>query len=110
MKNENLVPVLEFCQINEVENGLVNHLYSSGIIHLVKENQEYYILKEEIPFVEKWVSFHKELDINIPGLEVISYLLPRMEAQLQEIQELKSLLHFYQNWQLKPDRDWSDLE
>ena len=53
------------------------------------------ITAEELPRLERIVRLHDELDINLEGIDVINYLLQRIEEMRQEIITLKNQLSFY---------------
>jgi|GEM_PF-659237 len=110
MNNENLISIQEFCQIYEVEIIFLDQLSESGLIEIVQFDQGSFIIRDQIPELEKYIVFHKDLDINLAGIEVIQYLLPKMEAQEKEIRELKSIIQFYKNWAPRPHIDWNENE
>jgi len=51
--------------------------------------------KEQLPRLEKFVSFYYDLDINLEGIETITYLLQRIENLQNEIIKLNNRLRFY---------------
>jgi hypothetical protein len=110
MNNENLISLKDFCHVFPVENSLLDHLFESGLIDLVIEDKELFLIRDQIPDLERFIQLYSELEINFPGLEVISHLLPQMLKMMDEIQELKSQVKFYQNWGINPDQNWKEID
>ena len=52
--------------------------------------QSSYILPDEVHKLEKLVSLHYDLDINIEGIETINHLLEKIEDMQNEIIKLKN--------------------
>jgi len=48
-------------------------------------------------YLEKLVRLFYELDINLEGIETITYLLNRMNQMQQEILQLNNRLRIYEN-------------
>ncbi|MDL1914209.1 MAG: MerR family transcriptional regulator [Bergeyella sp.] len=75
----------ELIKLYEVEVSFLDALEESGLVEiLVLENKEY-LHYDHLPAFEKLVNWHYDLDINIPGLEVISHLTRKIE-ELQKTQ------------------------
>lgn len=93
MQNENLIPV-EVCgsQYN-VELSFIHSLDQYGFIHIVSVEQKQFIESDELQTLEKFIRLHYELEINLEGIEAISYLLDRVQNMQHEIAYLKSKLN-----------------
>jgi len=93
MESTNLIAVKEFCVHHGVEHSYLISLHDFGFIQIEKDD---YIKAEELSRIEKIMRFHREMDINFEGIEVILNLLDRVERQDRERHELKNLLRFYE--------------
>src|SRR5438045_7595996 len=92
MQNEKLIPV-EVCSTHyNVELSFIQSLHQNGFIHIVSAEQQQFIESDELQTLEKFIRLHYELDINIEGIEAISFLLERVQHMQDEISHLKSKL------------------
>jgi chaperone modulatory protein CbpM len=74
----------------------LNLLQQRGLIDLTVIESKYFIEKEQLPRLEKFIHFYYDLDINLEGIETITYLLQRIEILQNEITELRNRLRFYE--------------
>jgi chaperone modulatory protein CbpM len=80
---ENLIATTEICTYHGVEYTFISSLSEAGLVELTLIDNTPYIPESQLHKLEKMIRMHYELDINIPGIEAIVYLLERVE-QLQE--------------------------
>ncbi|MDF1547184.1 MAG: chaperone modulator CbpM [Bacteroidales bacterium] len=92
---DDLIAVNEFCVNHNIEISFVNLLQQNGLIEISTIESKYFVEKKQLPQLEKFVRFYYELDINLEGIETISYLLKRIENLQDEIINLKNRLRFY---------------
>ena len=92
---DDLIAVNEFCVNHNIEISFVNLLQQNGLIEISTIESKYFVEKEQLPQLEKFVRFYYELDINLEGIETISYLLQRIENLQNENIKLKNKLCFY---------------
>jgi len=52
------------------------------------ENEIRYLMYEDLPVFERFTNLHYDLEINLPGLEVIHDMLQKMEYLKQKNREL----------------------
>ena len=90
MEHENLIPAKDLCVYHNIEYSFIHDLEDSGLISVTSVQKEMYIPEEEMQKVERFIRLHYDLDINVEGLETISYLLERMEKLQREIVHLKN--------------------
>ena len=90
-----LIAVNEFCVHHNIEISFINLLQQNGLIKVSIIESKYFVEKEQLPQLEKYVRFYHDLDINLEGIETITYLLQRIEIMQNEIIKLKNRLHFY---------------
>lgn len=98
---DDLIAVNEFCVNHNIDISFINLLQQNGLIQISTIESKYYIEKEQLPQLEKFVCFYYDLDINLEGIETITYLLQRIENLQNEVITLKNKLHFYAS--LRPD-------
>lgn len=93
---DDLIAVNEFCVNHHVEISFINLLQQNGLIEIRTIESKYFVEKEQLPQLEKYVRFYYELDINLEGIETITYLLQRIENLQNEIVVLKNKLRLYE--------------
>jgi hypothetical protein len=92
---DDLIAVNEFCVHNNIEFSFINLLQQYGLIEISIIESKYFVEKEQLPLLEKFVRFYYDLDINLEGIETITYLLQRIEILQNENIKLKNRLRFY---------------
>ncbi len=92
---DDLIAVNEFCVNHNIEISFINLLQQNGLIEISTVESKYFVQREQLPQLEKFVRFYYDLDINLEGIETINYLLQRMEILQNDIIKLKNRLLFY---------------
>jgi hypothetical protein len=92
MENQKLVLVETLCIHYELEASFFESLEEIGLIILVRENEENYIPEEKVTDLEKVLRQHKELDVNLEGIDVILNLLGKVESLQTELTLAKQRL------------------
>lgn len=82
----------ELVKIYKIELSFFDSLQNSGLLNTETEDEVTYLLYEELPAFEKYATWHYDLEVNIPGIEIISHLLAKMEALRLENLKLKQNL------------------
>ncbi|WP_321995588.1 chaperone modulator CbpM [Draconibacterium orientale] len=93
---DDFIAVNEFCVNHNIEIAFINLLQQNGLIEISIIESKYFVEKEQLPQLEKFVRFYYDLDINLEGIETITYLLQRIENLQNEIVVLKNRLRFYE--------------
>ena len=91
-----LIAVNEFCVHHNIGIAFINLLQQNGLIEISTIESEFFVEREQLPQLEKFVRLYYELDINLEGIETITYLLQRIENLQNEIIGLKNRLRFYE--------------
>ncbi len=93
---DDLIAVNDFCVNHNIEISFVNLLQQNGLIEIRIIESKSFVEKEQLPQLEKYVRFYYDLDINLEGIETISYLLQRIQNQQNELIALKNRLRLYE--------------
>lgn len=96
METQELIIVDVFCQEYQIEINLINDLESFGLIETIVHNENKYLDKNQLVYVEKIIRLHNELNINKEGIEIILDLLEKEKQLLSEINYLKNRLGLYE--------------
>ncbi|WP_394665169.1 chaperone modulator CbpM [uncultured Chryseobacterium sp.] len=82
----------ELVKIYNVEITFFDELVNSGLLNIHTENEIRYLMYEDLPLFERFTNWHYDLEINLPGLEVIHEMLKKMDDLRQRNRELMNKL------------------
>jgi hypothetical protein len=95
MQTEEMIALTAFCSGHDIEPSFIMTLHDSGLVEIVRVEEQYYIHAEQLEQLEKMVRLYYDMDINVEGIETITYLLERMHVMQSEIVELKNRLGLF---------------
>ena len=78
----------ELVRIYNIEIAFFDALQESGLLKTETENEVKYLLYDELELFERFANWHYDLDVNLPGVEVIHHLLQKMEKLTAENRRL----------------------
>jgi len=96
MQTEEMIVVNEFCIHHNIELNFITALQQSGLIEITQAEEKWYVYENQLPQLEKMVRLYYEMDINLEGIETITYLLSRMNDMQQQIIQLNKRLGMYE--------------
>jgi len=82
----------ELVKIYNIEITFFDELVNSGLITIQTENEIRYLTYDDLPNFERLTNWHYDLEINLPGLEVIHEMLKKINDLRQRNRELTSKL------------------
>lgn len=82
----------ELVKIYNIEITFFDELVDSGLLKIQMENEICYLMYEDLPSFERFANWHYDLEINLPGLEVIHDMLQKMKNLKQRNRELMNKL------------------
>ena len=97
MSNDPLIPAEQFCAQHNVELSFISTLQENGLIQVVTVEHTQFIPEDHLPELEKLVRLHYDLDINLEGIEAITYLLQRIENLQNELRQTRKQLRIYES-------------
>src|SRR5450432_1057897 len=97
MQTPHLISADEFCIHHQVEYSFINSLQQYGLIEVKTIEESRFIDSEKLFELEKFVRLHYDLDINLEGIEAITYLLEKVESLQDELNALKNKLSLYED-------------
>lgn len=83
----------ELVKIYNIEITFFDDLVSYGLLNIETENDVKYLLYEDLSDFEKFTNWHYDLDVNLPGLEVINNMLTKMKELQNRNRELMNKLN-----------------
>ena len=96
MKNDELIPADEVCIRYKIVRTFVQSLNESGIIEVIMVEETEYIHCDELSNIEKFMRLHRDLDINLEGIEAIHHLLNQIRQLQKDNRRLKNRLGLYE--------------
>ena len=97
MRAKNLIPIHEFCTSHNIDISFISLLFETGLIEMKTIKETIYIPESQLRDLEKIVMLYHELDINLEGIETITYLLNRNSELQNEIIRLRNRLRLYED-------------
>lgn len=97
MENEHLIPADQFCIQHNIDLSFISLLHENDLLEITSVEQTLYIPEEHLPSLEKMIRLHYDLNINVEGIEAISYLLQRVERLQSELRGLRTKLNLYED-------------
>ncbi|HEY8782968.1 MAG TPA: chaperone modulator CbpM [Mucilaginibacter sp.] len=85
-----LIAITDICTYHEVEYTFISSLNEAGLVELKVINEAAYIPESDLQRLEKMIRMHRELEINVAGIEAITHLLERLERLQEEIRLLRN--------------------
>ncbi|NMR33089.1 MerR family transcriptional regulator [Chryseobacterium aquaticum] len=82
----------ELVKIYNIEITFFDELVDYGLINVETENNVHYLIYEDLHVFEKFANWYYDLEINLPGLEVIHHMLKKMDDLNQKNRELMNKL------------------
>ncbi|WP_223605946.1 chaperone modulator CbpM [Chryseobacterium sp. OSA05B] len=82
----------ELVKIYNIEITFFDELVDVGLLNVETENEIRYLLYEDLPVFERFTNWYYDLEINLPGLEVISDMLRKMEDLKRRNRDLMNKL------------------
>jgi type I site-specific restriction-modification system R (restriction) subunit len=96
METQELIIVEVFCVEHQIEINLIHDLEAFGLIETIIHQEQKYLDKNQIVYIEKIIRLHNELNINKEGIDVILNLQEKENQLLKEIRYLKNRLGLYE--------------
>ena len=96
MSDEEIIPLETFCSFYQVERNFIESLESHGLITFSYQENQRYILRDDVAELEKYSRMYYELNINVPGIDALNHLLEKIKQLQQEAEMLRARLRIYE--------------
>jgi chaperone modulatory protein CbpM len=97
MQTAEMISASEFCIHHNIELSFIHSLKEYGLIEIVNTEEKIFLPADQLYRLEKLVRLHYEMDINLEGIETITYLLERIRDMQQQIIMLTNRLKIYED-------------
>ena len=82
------ITIEEINRIYKIDYSFLDQVIDSELLHPQTENSIRYIIYEELPHLERFANWHYDLEVNLPGIEIIHKLLNQMDELKNENRRL----------------------
>jgi chaperone modulatory protein CbpM len=96
MSTATLISTSDFCTWHQVEYTFISSLHDAGLVEITIIDQAEYIPETELQKLEKMIRLHRDLEINVAGIEAITHLLERVDNMHEEMRMLRNRLIRYE--------------
>ncbi len=97
MATKNLISADDLCAYHHLEQTFIHSLYDEGLLKVSIVNQETFIPVDELQKLEKMISLHRDLEINVAGIASIIHLLAQMDDLHNQLYQLQNRLRLYED-------------
>jgi chaperone modulatory protein CbpM len=96
MSDEEIIPLETFCSFYQVERNFVETLESHGLITFSYQENQRFILRDDVAELEKYSRMYYDLNINVPGIDALNHLLEKIKQLQQDAEKLRARLRIYE--------------
>lgn len=97
METKEFISINQLCSTYQVEVTFFNELNEIGLIEITTIEQTPCLHQNLLSDIEKMIRMHRDLEINIEGIDVVVNLLKKVDSLQQNLIELQNRLNIYEN-------------
>jgi len=97
MGDEKYIPVLRLCDLYQIEVSFFKELNEVGLIEMVSRQNSMYLHEDKLYKVERIIRIHRELNVNIEGIDVVLNLLEKVDRLQNEVNTIQNRLRLYED-------------
>lgn len=97
MSKEKFIPLQKLCELYKIEMSFFSSLNEIGLIQITSIEESNYIHQDKINDIEKMIRMHRDLEINIEGIDIAFNLLQKIDELENELIAIKNRLRIYEN-------------
>lgn len=96
MAREKYILVSHYCNNSQIENSFILSLHEYGLIKFEEKQNDAFIDEKDIYEIERMFRLHRDLGINIEGLDALKQMLKRVDKMQKELDLLQKRLRLYE--------------
>ncbi|WP_276391259.1 chaperone modulator CbpM [Eudoraea chungangensis] len=96
MKQEKLISIRQLCDHYQIEMSFFEALQEEGLLRMTYASNNYFLEQDAMHRAEKIIRIHKELNINVEGIDVVFNLLQKVDNLQQEMLQMQNKLNLYE--------------
>lgn len=96
MSQEFLILKQTICSQYQVDTSFVDELDRMGLIQIEVIEQEHFVHHDQIGELERIIRLHRDLNVNLEGIDIVLNLLEKQQELLDELTSIKNRLRLYE--------------
>lgn len=96
MKDKEYILLEQYCKNTPINDSFIHALIEFDVIAPKQQQNDFYILEDEILEIERLFRLHDDLGVNVEGLGVINEMMSRMQQLESEMENLRKRLSLYE--------------
>ncbi|MGB5323582.1 chaperone modulator CbpM [Lutimonas sp.] len=97
MDTQKYIPVRHLCDLYHTEVSFFRELDEKGLVEIISLENSLYVHKDKLYEVERIIRIHRELNVNIEGVDVVLNLLEKLDQLQNEVLRIQSRLRLYED-------------
>jgi chaperone modulatory protein CbpM len=86
----------DFCEYHQIQISFFSELIEYRLLDIEEQNTRLCIAEHQLPRLERIVRLNRDLDINLPGIEVALNLIEELQQHKARITELENRLRRFE--------------
>jgi len=91
------ISIEEYCTHHHTEITFIDALEQSGLIQVIQVETARCVPFSQLEQLERYTTLYNELEVNVPGIEVVDMLLDKLKNIQLHVLELENRLRFYEH-------------
>lgn len=97
MEGKGLILISRLCEEYRVEITFFREVEDSGLLEFENISDRQYIREEHLELFEKILRLHRDLEVNVEGIDVILNLMERISGLENQLRQMRSHLDLYED-------------
>ncbi len=97
MASEQLIPAVTFCTLYNIDLSFIQSLEEQQLLELTTIDGDTFLHEEQLPEAETLVRLHRDLHINVEGIDAIKNLLCQLQQVNEQMSSLRNRLRLYES-------------
>lgn len=97
MEGKGLILISRLCEEYRVEITFFRKVEDSGLLEFEEVSNRQYIREEHLELFEKILRLHRDLEVNMEGIDVILNLMERINGLENRLRQMRKHLDLYED-------------
>ena len=93
---KDLIAITQICSHYDIAFSFIDSLYQMELIQIKIVQQDWFINQEQVGHLEKMIRIHKDLNVNLEGIDIVFNLLEKEKELREELDKLRNKLRLYE--------------
>lgn len=96
MVHQDFIPISQLCDHYTVEVSFFKKLHEEGLLEITQFEKTECLHQDTLHSFERIMRIHRDLHVNVEGIDVVMNLLEKVEQLNKELYQVKSRLGLYE--------------